>query len=289
MTLLFRLVRAEQWTKNIFLFIPLFFAGDFFNFEKLLLLTGGFFVYNLTASGIYIFNDSKDLHVDRLHPIKRKRPLAAGDVSLNLGLLLSGIFIISGLILSYFIGPIFFVLISIYVSINLGYSLGLKNISIIDLFIISFGFILRILAGGFIAQVDVSHWLLIMIFLLSLFLVIAKRRDDLILQRSTSETLRKSSTYYNLEFINACLTFLSATIIVSYIMYTVSYDVIDRLHSKYLFITTIFVLAGMMRYMQITLVDQKSGSPTDIFIKDKFIFFTIVCWVITYYIIIYAT
>jgi decaprenyl-phosphate phosphoribosyltransferase len=128
----------------------------------------------------------------------------------------------------------------------------------------------------------------IMILLLALFLIIAKRRDDIVIQTETGEVVRKSSQAYNLEFINSCLTLLSAVVIVSYIMYTVSPEVTQRFNSEYLFVTTIFVIAGIMRYLQITFVEQNSGSPTSILFKDKFIVLTILGWIISFYVIIYA-
>jgi decaprenyl-phosphate phosphoribosyltransferase len=287
MTSLLRLLRVEQWLKNLFLFVPLFFAGDLFRFDALITLLIGFFIFSLIASSIYIFNDFKDISLDRLHPIKRSRPLASGKVSVRKALMLASVVLISGLCFSYILNGQFLVITLIYVALNLLYSMGLKNVAIVDMFIISIGFILRILAGGILVGVAVSHWLLIMIFLLALFLVLAKRRDDLIVQLTLSSTIRKTSSTYNLEFINSCLTIFSGIIVVAYIMYTLSSEVTSRLNSN-LFITTIFVLAGIMRYLQITFVDQKSGSPTEILIKDKFILLTILCWIISFYIIIYA-
>jgi decaprenyl-phosphate phosphoribosyltransferase len=288
MMILFRLLRIEQWLKNLFLFVPIFFAGDIFDLSKFYLLIIGFFVFSIVASAIYIFNDYKDIKVDRLHPSKRNRPLASGDFSVRNALIIASILLIVGFYSAYLLNEKFLIIILIYATMNVGYSMGLRNIAIVDLFIISLGFILRIIAGGLIASVAVSQWLLIMIFLLALFLVLAKRRDDLIVQTSATQTIRKTSLTYNLEFINSCLTVFSAIIIVSYIMYTLSTDVINRMHSDDLYITTIFVLAGVMRYLQITFVDQKSGSPTEILIKDKFILATILCWIISFYIIIYA-
>jgi decaprenyl-phosphate phosphoribosyltransferase len=289
MVLLFRLLRIDQWVKNLFLLVPIFFAGDLFNINKFTSLLLGFISFSLVASSVYIFNDFKDIKVDKLHPVKRSRPIASGIISIPQALISAVLLLLIGLYLSYLLGQQFFLIITIYLIINLLYSLGLKHVSIVDMFIVSLGFILRILAGGFVAQVAVSDWLIIMIFLLSLFLVLAKRRDDLILQLTIPETVRKTSSTYNLEFINSCLTIFSGIIVVSYIMYTLSSEVINRLNSNKLFITTVFVLAGVMRYLQITFVDQKSGSPTEILIKDKFIIFTIVSWIISFYLIIYAS
>ncbi len=282
-----QLIRPTHWIKNLFLLVPVFFAGRLFQIERLGVVVAGILAFSLVASAVYIINDLKDLEVDKLHPLKRNRPLASGAVSKPTAGVLLSIFLIGGFALAISLNTAFAILLGSYLVLNVGYSFGLKNIPIVDLFIVSLGFLIRIHAGGLLSAVEVSHWLSIMIMLLALFLVLAKRRDDLVLQSSTNSIIRKTSSSYNLEFINACLTIFAAVIVVAYIMYTVSAEVIEHFDSTYLFITTLFVIAGIMRYLQITLVEQNSGSPTSILVKDKFILVTIALWVISFYIIIY--
>jgi decaprenyl-phosphate phosphoribosyltransferase len=289
MNAVIRLLRIKDWVKNLFLFIPTFFAGNIFNFNQLALLMAGAFAFSLVASGIYVMNDFRDRHVDRLHPKKKKRPIASGEVSEKTARITMIILLVSGLALSFVINHDFSYILVTYMLLNIGYSMGLKNIAIVDLFIVASGFLLRVYAGGFIADVPVTDWLAIMILLLALFLVTAKRRDDLLIRSETGELVRKASKSYNLEFINSCLTLLSAVIIVAYIMYTISPAVTDRFKSTHLFMTTVFVIAGIMRYLQITFVEQDSGSPTAVLYKDKFILITILGWIISFYLIIYNT
>lgn len=284
-----RLLRIKQWVKNLFLFVPTFFAGNIFNVSELVQLLAGAAAFSLAASGIYIMNDYKDRHVDRLHPRKRLRPIASGEVNEKTALVLMVLLLVGGLLWSFVINVYFFYFLVTYVLLNIGYSLGLKNIAILDLFIVAFGFLLRIYSGGVIVDVPVTDWLAVMILLLSLFLVTAKRRDDLIIRSETGEFVRKASRSYNLEFINSCLTLLAAVIIVAYIMYTVSNEVVERFRSSHLFMTTIFVIAGIMRYLQITFVEQDSGNPTSILYKDKFILVTIAGWILSFYLIIYTS
>lgn len=284
-----RLLRIKQWVKNLFLFVPTFFAGNIFNVSELVQLLAGAAAFSLAASGIYIMNDYKDRHLDRLHPRKRLRPIASGEVDEKSALVLMVLLLVGGLVWSFLINIYFFYFLLTYVLLNIGYSLGLKNIAILDLFIVAFGFLLRIYSGGVIVDVPVTDWLAVMILLLSLFLVTAKRRDDLIIKSETGEFVRKASRSYNLEFINSCLTLLSAVIIVAYIMYTVSNEVVERFRSSHLFMTTIFVIAGIMRYLQITFVEQDSGNPTSILYKDKFILVTIAGWILSFYLIIYTS
>jgi 4-hydroxybenzoate polyprenyltransferase len=282
-----RLLRIKQWVKNLFLFVPIFFAGNIFNFDNIAPLLMGVLAFSLAASGVYVINDYNDRELDRLHPRKKTRPLASGEVSPTAAWILIIVLMVGGLVLAASINIVFFYLLLFYLALNLGYSMGLKNVPILDLFIVSSGFLIRIYSGGEIADVKITHWLSIMILLLALFLVLAKRRDDLLIQSETGEVVRKASRSYNLEFINSCLTLLSAVVIVAYIMYTVSPEVTERFKSEYLFSTTIFVIAGIMRYLQITFVEQDSGSPTTILFRDKFILITVVGWILSFYLIIY--
>lgn len=282
------LLRIKQWVKNLFLFIPTFFSGNLFDLAQLMVLSLGAFAFSLVASAVYIINDYQDRNIDQIHPTKKYRPIASGRISERIALFLTCVLAIAGIGLSLFLNLNFFYLVLAYFTLNLGYSFGLKNIPILDLFIVAFGFLLRIYGGGILVEVYVSHWLSIMVFLLALFLVIAKRRDDLILHEETGQDLRAVSKTYNLEFINSCLTLLSAVILVAYIMYTVSPEVADRFTSDYLYATTVFVMAGIMRYLQITFVEKRSGSPTEIFLTDKFILITVIGWVISFYLLIYS-
>jgi decaprenyl-phosphate phosphoribosyltransferase len=284
-----KLIRVRQWVKNLFIFIPSFFAGALFKLAELQALTVGFIAFSLVASGIYIINDYQDRHVDKLHPKNKLRPIASGEVNGVFAWLLIVLFCGTGLWIAASLNMSFFYLLSTYFGVNIAYSYGLKNVPIVDLFIVSSGFLLRVYSGGVIANHEITHWLSLMILLLSLFLVVAKRRDDLLIQSRTGEIIRKSSQAYNLEFINSCLTLVSAVTVVAYIMYTVSPEVTERFDSNYLFITTIFVIAGVMRYLQITFVEKRSGNPTTVLLKDKFILFTVVSWFISFYIIIYTT
>lgn len=283
-----KLMRVKEWAKNAFLFLPAFFAGDIFNVSDLMKLAAGALAFSLVASSIYIINDYNDREVDRIHPKKKFRPIASGAIKPKSAIIFMIFLAIAGFGTAFVVSEIFFGVLMGYFVMNLLYSAGLKNVPILDLFIVALGFIFRTYSGGVIAGIVVSSWLAIMIFLLALFLIIAKRRDDLVIHSETGEMVRKSSATYNLEFINSCLTLVCAVIIVAYIMYTQSQEVIDRWNSAYLFSTTIFVIAGIMRYLQIVFVEKDSGSPTSVLYRDKFILITIAGWIISFYIIIYA-
>lgn len=284
-----KLLRPKDWAKNLFLFVPSFFAGKMFNLYKFELLLGGFFAFSFLASSIYILNDYRDIESDRKHPTKRKRPLAAGTVSKPAALVICFLLFVSGMLISYFLdssGKFLFVA-SLYYILNIGYCFGLKNVSIVDIIIVAIGFVLRVKGGSILAELDLSHWLTIMTFLLAIFMAIAKRRDDVILKANTGQEMRKSMSGYSLEFLNTMLGLICAILIVSYINYTVSSAVLFGQFGHRIYYTALFVIAGIMRYLQITFVQNKAGSPTEILYKDRFIQVTLLLWIASFFFILY--
>ncbi|MFI5152419.1 MAG: decaprenyl-phosphate phosphoribosyltransferase [Chitinophagales bacterium] len=284
-----QLIRPKQWIKNLFLFIPPFFAGRFFIGSEIMSLLAGFFAFCFYSSSIYIINDYRDIDDDRKHPEKHKRPLASGNVDKRASILISIFFLLTGTIIAYSLDrslKLLFVM-GIYFFMNLFYSLGLKNIGILDILILASGFVLRVKAGAIIADVEASDWLIIMTFLLALFIAIAKRRDDILLKQVTGTNIRKSVSGYNLDFLNILLGLFGAIIIVAYINYTISPSTVQRLGTYRLYYSALFVIAGIMRYLQIAFVQQKSGSPTEILYRDRFIQCSILLWVASIYTILY--
>jgi 4-hydroxybenzoate polyprenyltransferase len=282
-----KLLRPSHWAKNLFLYIPLFFAGEIFNLHKVLELLIGFFAFSLIASSIYVINDYKDVEADRLHPVKCKRPIASGAVSKPAALVFFVLCLAIGGLLAWYVKPKFAFVVGIYFIINLLYSFGLKNISILDILILSAGFVLRVKAGGVAATVAVSEWLMIMVFLLALFMAIAKRRDDVLIKTQSGQDMRKASKGYNMDFMNVMLALVSAVIIVAYLMYTMAPETMARFGTYRLYYTCLFVIGGLLRYLQITYVENNTGSPTKILYKDRFIQLTILLWVLSFYVIIY--
>lgn len=282
-----KLLRPKDWAKNLFLFIPLFFSGEIFNFSKIINVFEGFIAFCCIASSIYILNDFADIENDKKHPQKRNRPLASGEARIPIALSIALFLFIGGFFIAYLIGNPFFILLAIYFFLNIAYSFKLKNIPILDMFIIAIGFSLRIRSGGALAAVHVTIWMNIMVFLLALFMAAGKRRDDVLLTLSTGVNMRKAMKGYTLDFLNTLLALISAVMIVSYFMYTVSERVIAQHGTNRLYLTSLFVMAGVMRYLQIIYVHSDAGSPTKILYKDRFIQVCIVLWIIGYYFFIY--
>ncbi|RED97073.1 decaprenyl-phosphate phosphoribosyltransferase [Marinoscillum furvescens] len=281
------LIRMHHWVKNLFLFVPLFFSGNILDEALVWLMIKGFFSFCLVASAVYILNDLKDLREDRKHPQKKNRPIASGKVPVATAIGVMLVFGAGGLFWAYMLKPGFCFTVLLYLLVNIGYSFGLKHVSLVDVFLVSSGFLIRVVAGGVLGDIFISQWLIIMVFLLALLLTFSKRRHDLILEKEIGKKRRKSCRYYTLDFINTCLSLIAGVIMVSYLMYTFSENVRDRIGENYLYITSVFVFGGILRYLQITLVTGKSGSPTRIFLTDKIIQFTVAGWVLAFFITLY--
>ncbi|MCK4975290.1 MAG: UbiA prenyltransferase family protein [Sulfurimonas sp.] len=264
--------------------MPLLFSFSFSNVENNVNTLIAFILFSILASSIYIFNDFMDINEDRAHPKKKYRPLASGAVSIKTAKMLIAVLSLTSLTVSLIVSFELFIVLFIYFILNILYSLKLKHISILDIFIIATGFVLRLFAGSAVTDVELSMWIILMTFLLAIFLALAKRRDDVLLSQQGQET-RKNIDGYNLDFVNASMVLMAGVVIVSYIQYTISPEVIDRIGSHYLYLTSFFVILGVLRYMQITFVEQNSGSPTKIVIKDMFMKLTIAFWLISFIVI----
>jgi decaprenyl-phosphate phosphoribosyltransferase len=279
------LIRPHQYLKNLFVFSPLFFAlkfNDLGLFEKTVVV---FIIFCTAASAVYIINDIKDINEDKEHPVKKHRPLASGIISAPDAIVFMFFLAAVALTAAFFLSTKLFWVIVIYFILNLGYSFGLKHISIIDIFIVSIGFVLRIFAGAVTINLPVTMWIILMTFLLSLFLAMAKRRDDII-QIEEGRKTRKNIDGYNLVFVNSGMIIMAGVVIVCYIFYTISGEVQNKFHTNNLYLTVIFVILGIFRYMQITFVENNSGNPSRTLLKDRFLQITIIAWLIAFMIIV---
>ncbi len=286
-----RLLRPLQWFKNVFVLAPLFFSNNLLNGELLWPTLMTFAAFCLVSSSIYCFNDIFDVESDRQHPRKSHRPIASGAVSVRTGYIIMVICLLVGIALPNLRLSTLNLQISIilvgYWLMNVAYCVKLKQYAIIDVFLISAGFVLRVLIGGFAADIFVSEWLVLMTFLLALFLAFAKRKDDYRIFEQTGVMPRKSIVGYNAQFIDLSVTIVATITIVCYIIYTMSDSVTERMGSRYLYLTSIWVIAGLLRHLQNMLVYQRSGSPTKALVKDHFIQLCIIGWIASFVAIIY--
>ncbi len=283
-----RLARPHQYLKNGFIWLPILFGNQLTQPRAVGLTFLAFASFSLMASAVYAINDIKDMDDDRRHPVKRRRPVASGEVSpataVSIALVL---FIVSVAVAVVGLSlECLFVLLA-YLLLNVAYTHGLKHMPIVDIVCIALGFVLRILIGGMAARIPISPWIVIVTFLLALFLALAKRRDDLLLA-DQDHPLRKAMDGYNLAFISLAMGIMASVIIVAYILYTVSPDVVAKHGTKHLYLTSLWVLLGLLRYLQITFVEEKSGSPTQVLIHDPMMKVVIVLWLVNIMILLYA-
>ncbi len=281
------LIRPHQYVKNFFIFLPLFFAGQILNPALAIKALLAFIAFSFSASAIYILNDYYDIAEDRLHPKKKNRPLASGALSKKTAILLMLLLAASGIYLMFAVSTQATVILTGYILLNIAYSFYLKHVAILDISIIAIGFVLRLFVGAAATGIYLSMWIVIMTFLLALFLALAKRRDDVLLFLDTGKRMRKVIDGYNIQFIDTAMMIMASVVIVAYISYTTSPEVVQRLQNEHLYLTALFVIIGIMRYMQISFVKQDSGSPTKIILKDIFIQLTLVSWVVAFAWILY--
>ena len=284
-----KILRPHQWVKNTFIFIPLFFGGSLFDMADWTSSLVAFVAFSFAASAIYSINDIVDVEADKKHPKKCKRPIAAGLVSKRQASLLAIILAIAALALPFLLNNwMLSVVIALYLAMNLCYCIRLKHYAIIDVCLVALGFVMRIVAGGVATDIVLSRWIVMMTFLLTLFLSFAKRRDDVLIMNETGMAPRKNTSRYNLTFINQAITITGGVMLVCYMMYTVSPEVIERFQSPNLYRTSFFVILGLLRYIQLTVVDERSGEPTRLVLSDRLIQLIIAGWIISFAIIIYT-
>ena len=286
-----QLLRPLQWLKNTFVFAPIFFSNNLLKGEYFWPTLIVFAAFCLISSSIYCFNDLKDIEADRLHPKKCKRPIASGAISVTAGYVMMALCLVGALVLLPLAKspntPYLYIIVVGYWLMNVGYCLKLKQIAILDVSIIAIGFVMRVLIGGLTTDIWVSHWLVMMTFLITLFLALTKRNDDYRIYEQTGLKPRVSITGYNKTFINEATAIVASITMVCYIMYSMSPEVIERMGTRYVYLTSGWALAGLLRYLQNMIVYNHSGSPTKSLVKDHFIQFCIAGWLISFFIIIY--
>lgn len=273
-----RLLRLEHWVKNLFIFIPAFFAARLTEWPVLKNASLGFLSFSLIASAVYVLNDLADAPQDRNHPDKRYRPIASGAVGKNQAMLILGGLLGAGAALAAFLSREMLMFSLLYFVINLFYSFSLKHIALVDISLIGLGFLLRVFAGGAVTGVDVSHWLIVMTFLLALILGLAKRRGEYVVAMG-GHTFRKALEGYNLPFLDVSITVCSTVAIVAYLMYCFSPEVTTRIGSDNIFYTAFFVILGILRYLQLTLVFDRTESPTRALLRDGFLQIVLLGWI----------
>jgi decaprenyl-phosphate phosphoribosyltransferase len=268
-TAILELLRVRQWVKNGFVLAPLFFGSEFVNVDAVTRAASAFVVFCLMSSAVYIFNDWCDIEADRHHGKKARRPLPSGRVPVPLALTIMAALIAAAAAIIYLthLPKGFGVTIVVYLAINLGYSLGIKHVSVVELFFVASGFVIRLIGGALAIQIELSPWIIIATGMLALLMAVGKRRGD-IAQVNDASRKRKSLTGYNLAFLDSMLTALTGGTIVVYLLFCVSDYAVARFGAGVL-ITSVLVVLGLMRYLQLIMVRGHGESPTDLVLGDR--------------------
>jgi 4-hydroxybenzoate polyprenyltransferase len=280
-------MRPAQWTKNLFVFAALIFARKFFSPRDLALTFGAFLVFCLVSGAFYIFNDIQDCEEDRAHPKKCLRPIAHGDLGRGAAMAVFVVLSVIGLAAAFLLHPGFFLAVAVYLALQLAYSLKLKHVVILDIFVIAAGFVIRVVAGGLVIDVPISSWLLICTTLLALLLAMGKRRHELILLEDKAINHRAILKEYSAYLLDQMIAVVTASTLIAYCLYAISPETIAKFGTEHLIWTAAFVLYGIFRYLYLVHQRGKGGSPEEMILQDKPLLFNILLWIAAVVLIIY--
>jgi 4-hydroxybenzoate polyprenyltransferase len=280
-------MRPKQWTKNGVLFAGLIFSQNLFHVKFLLITVAGLLIFCAVSGSVYLFNDIMDREKDRKHPIKNKRPIASGDLSVHTAGLWGGLLFGISMIFSFLLNRPFALIVLTYFLLQILYSLYLKEKVILDVFAIASGFVLRVIAGAVAIAVPVSSWLYICTILLSLFLALSKRRHELILLESNAVEHRSILKEYSPYLLDQMISVVTASTIVVYSLYTLSDETVRKFHTDHLKFTIPFVLFGIFRYLYLIHQKKEGGSPERLLLTDLPLTADILLYALTVGVILY--
>lgn len=262
-----KLLRITSWLKNIFIFVPLVFSKHLFDFTILIIVIMGSIAFSFTSSFVYVLNDIIDSERDRNHPIKKLRPIASRQIKKSEASILLFFLLLIIILFSLSLNPYFVLMMWMYILINFAYTLFLKKIVIVDIFCIAAGFLIRVVSGAFIISVYLSNWLILTTIFLSLFLAVMKRRVEIV-NSANSSVQREVLKDYSLVFIDFIAAVTSASVILSYALYTVAERTIKAFGSEQLVFTTVFVIFGIFRYLFLAVNKNMGENVIEVFLKD---------------------
>jgi len=280
-------MRPKQWVKNLFVFAGLIFSRHLMDPQLFIKVTLGFALFNLLAGSMYLFNDIRDIGNDRNHRDKRKRPIASDKLKISTAYTVSVILIVVSLAIAFWLDMKFFAILAIYGVVNVAYSLRLKHMVIVDIMIIAFGFVLRVIAGTVLAEVSPSDWLILCTMTISLFFGFSKRRQELVLAGDNAGEQRLVLENYSLPFLDQMMAVVTGCTVISYALYTVSSETVARFGSRNLVFTIPFVLYGIFRYLYLVYHKVSGENPTEMIMKDTPSVVNVVLWFIVVVMVVY--
>jgi len=284
---IFKSMRPQQWLKNLFIFAPLIFSENIFDRSMLLRTLLAFGVFCLLSGALYILNDLKDLEEDRRHPLKSKRPLAAGELKKRQAVAAFVFLSFISLILAEVVNQEFLWICLVYFVLQTSYSFALKHVVILDVFIVASGFFLRVIAGAVAIKVQISPWLLICTTLLALFLALSKRRHEILLLDEEAANHRPILKEYSPYLLDQMISVVTASTVIAYCLYTISGETIEKFGTNKLILTVPFVLYGIFRYLFLIHQRAEGGTPETLILKDRPLLLDIFLWIVSAALIIY--
>jgi 4-hydroxybenzoate polyprenyltransferase len=280
-------MRPREWSKNLLVFSSLIFSKSLLAPANIAVTIAGFSVFCAASSGVYLFNDLCDLKADREHPVKRNRPIASGQLNVNLARSAAVfLFVLAGLG-AWMLNPAFAAVIAIYVITCLGYSLGLKNIVILDVILIATGFVLRAISGAVLINVIASEWLVLCTSMVALLIGFGKRRHELALLEEAASSHRKSLGDYSIQFLDAVMNICAGAAVLTYALYTKADDTVARVGSNWMLATIPFVVYGVFRYLFLIHQKEAGGDPVQILFKDRPTLLNLLLWITAAGLVIY--
>lgn len=281
-------MRPHQWTKNLLVFAGITFGERLTDQTARLQALGAFGVFCALSSAIYLLNDIRDREADRVHPEKSKRPIASGDLGVNVALAAAVVLTGVGLGVSLLISPAFAIVASSYLLLMGWYTFGLKHVVIVDVIALAGGFVLRAVGGAVAVNVTISHWLLLLTLLLALFLALSKRRAELVTLTDDARLHRKILGEYSPYLLDQMIGVVTASTLLAYAFYTISPETIAKFGTDRLLWTVPFPLYGIFRYLYLVHQRAGGGSPSDTLLEDRPILICIALWAAAVIAILYG-
>jgi 4-hydroxybenzoate polyprenyltransferase len=281
-------LRPAQWTKNLLVFAALVFAEKLFDLRAVALSVAAFVIFCALSGVVYLINDIADRHTDRQHPLKRRRPIAAGTLPVPVAAAAAAIIGVAALAAAWLVGWKLALVAAAYVALQALYSGPLKHIVIIDVLALSIGFVFRAAAGAVAIDVRISHWLLVCTILLAMFIALAKRRHELILLADGAASHRPILGEYSPYLLDQMIGVVTASTLIAYIFYTISPETAEKFGTDLLGLTIPFPLYGIFRYLYLVHRREGGGSPAELLINDRPLLTCVMLWVAAVVVIIYV-
>ena len=280
-------LRPRQWVKNFFVFAGLIFSQSLFT-PLVWRALAAFAIFCALSGAVYLFNDLADMEKDRLHPTKRRRPIASGALSVPAAVALGVLTLVGSLVAAYALSARFGVVATVYAALLTAYSVWLKHVVILDVLTVAIGFVLRAVAGAAAIGVDISGWLVICTILVALFLALGKRRHEYLTLHGDAAAHRPILAEYSESFLDQMVAVVTASTVTAYALYTMSPDTVAKFHTRWLPLTLPFVLYGVFRYLYLLYRRELGGNPSDLLLSDRALLINTVLWMVALLLIIYG-